>query len=202
MLLKEVFDTVEMAWKILGKNIKICELGNQRMKWHPDLIAKTFFLNNGATEHVSIDMNGHNGALRLDLSKDILIIHPEWKGYFDLVTNYGTAEHVENGIYECFKNIHNFCKEGGIIINDGPPVTCCPWHSPYHYHVHFFTELAKKCGYKILMGDARVVVGRRRNQEPKDRTLLICVFQKINNNDFITKEEFDSIKGTEHSIIN
>lgn len=195
MLLKEVFDTVEIAWNILGKDIKICELGNQKMTWHPDRIVKNFFLNNEAKEHVSIDMNGHSGALRLDLSKDLLQLHPEWNRHFDLVTNYGTAEHVEGGIYECFKNIHNFCRIGGIMINDGPPATCCPEHSPYHYYVHFFPELAKQCGYKILLGDARVAKLRRRNCDPKDRTLLVCVFQKVNGTDFISKQEFESIKG-------
>jgi hypothetical protein len=195
MLLKEVFDTVEIAWNILGKNIRICELGDQRMKWHPDGIAKTFFINNGAIEHVSIDINGRNGAINLDLSKDLLLMHPEWKEYFDLVTNYGTAEHVSNGIYECFKNIHDVCKVNGIIINDGPPDCCCPWHSPYHYRPYFFPELAKRCGYKTLLFDARVVEGRRGCKENKDRTLVIAVFQKINNNKFISKEEFDSIQG-------
>lgn len=195
MLLKEVFDTVEIAWNILGKNIKICELGDQRMKWHPDGIAKTFFINNGAKEHVSIDINGRNGAINLDLSKDLLLVHPEWKGYFDLVTNYGTAEHVSNGIYECFKNIHNVCRENGIIVNDGPPDCCCPWHSPYHYRPYFFPELAKKCGYKTLLFDVRVVEGRRGCKDNKDRTLVIAVFQKINNKEFISKEEFDSIQG-------
>ena len=197
MLLKEVFDTVEIAWSILGKNIKICELGDQRMKWHIDAIAKKFFLNNEAKEHISIDTNGYNGALQLDLSKDLLQIHPEWKGYFDFVTNYGTAEHVSNGIYECFKNIHDVCREGGIIVNDGPPFGCCPWHSPYHYRAHFFPELAKKCGYKILLFDARIVPGRRGCKEAKDRTLVIAEFQKVNNNAFISKTDFIAINGIE-----
>jgi hypothetical protein len=197
MLLKEVFDTVEIAWNILGKNIKICELGDQRMKWHPDAIAKTFLINNGAIEHISIDVNGRNGSLPLDLSKDLTITKPEWKKHFDLVTNYGTAEHVQNGIYECFKNIHNFCRVGGIMVNDGPPLGCCPWHSPYHYRTHFFPELAKKCGYKTLLFDARIVPGRRGCKEAKDRTLVIAMFQKIKDDEFISEVEFDFINGIE-----
>lgn len=195
MILKEVYDTVELAHGILGKNIRIMELGNQIMKWHPDYVAKTFFTNSGAIEHVSIDLNAKNGALPLDLSKDLLVDHPEWKKHFDFVTNYGTAEHVLNGIYECYRNIHNFCRQGGIIANDGPPDCCCPWHSPYHYRPYFFPELAKKCGYKTLLFDARVVQGRRGCKENKDRTLVIAVFQKVNDNEFISKDEFNSIQG-------
>lgn len=194
MLLKEVYDTVEIAWTLLGKNIRICELGNQKMKWHPDGTAKKFFLNNGAIEHISIDINGKDGALKLDLSKDLTEIHPEWKQRFDMVTNYGTAEHVENGIYKCYKNIHDLCKTGGIIINDGPPSTCCPWHSPYHYEPCFFPELAARCSYVPILMVNRVAEGRR-NKEPKDRTLTIAVFQKINDNPFISEEEFLSING-------
>ena len=195
MLLKEVFDTVELAWSLLGKEIKVCELGNQKMKWHPEYTAKKFFLSEGAKEHISIDMNGKDGALRLNLAEDLLATHPEWKGRFDLVTNYGTAEHVENGIYECYKNIHNFCREGGILINDGPPSTCCPWHSPYHYKPNFFVELAQRCGYKILLMDSRVVIGRKRQQRPEDRTLVIAMFQKPTDAPFISKESFYEIDG-------
>ena len=194
MLLEEMMDTVNIAWSILGKEIKICELGDQRMKWHKDLIAKTFFLNNGAKEHISIDLNGRNGALKIDLGKDVLIDKPEWKDHFDLVTNYGTAEHVQDGIYECYKNIHNFCKVEGIMINDGPPDTCCPWHSPYHYKSNFFPELARLCGYKTILLDKRVCKGRR-GASPCDSTLVVAVFQKINDSEFITKEQFYSIKG-------
>lgn len=195
MILKEVYDTVEKSWEILGKNIRVMELGNQRLKWHPDGTGKIHFLNQGAIEHVSIDVNGRDGALNLDLSKDLMIEHPEWKGRFDLVTNYGTAEHVMNGIYECFKNIHDACRENGIMVNDGPPDCCCPWHSPYHYRAHFFPELGRKCGYKALLFDARIVVGRRGCKDSKDRVLVIAMFQKINNSPFISKEEFDSISG-------
>lgn len=194
MLLEEMIDTVDIAWSILGKEIKICELGDQRMKWHKDLIAKTFFLNNGAKEHISIDLNGRNGALKIDLGKNVLIDNPTWRGYFDLVTNYGTAEHVQDGIYECYKNIHNFCMTGGIMINDGPPDTCCPWHSPYHYKSNFFPELARLCEYKTILLDKRVCKGRR-GASPCDSTLVVVVFQKIKDSEFITKEEFYSIKG-------
>jgi len=196
MLLEEVFDTVELAWSKLGKEIRIMELGNQRMKWHSAQTAKKFFLEyEKAIEHISIDTNGKSGALPLDLSKDLIVLHPEWNGHFDLVTNFGTAEHVDGGIYECYKNIHNFCRKGGVIINDGPPASGCPWHSPYHYYPHFFSTLAKKCGYDMLLRDARAVKGRRRKCHPKDRTLEIVVYHKINNDQFISKSDFESIEG-------
>jgi len=191
MLLKGLFDTTEMAWKILGKEIKICELGNQYMKWHPYRVAKKFFLNNGAKEHISIDVNGKDGALVLDLSKPL-----KWHNYFDLVTNYGTAEHVKKGIYECYKNIHDICKVNGLMINVGPIAGSCPWHSPYHYEGFFFGSLGDLCGYEILMNEIRVVKGKR-GQDPKHSTMVISVFKKVKDSKFITKDEFLGIKGIE-----
>ena len=195
MILPEVYDTVELAWSILGKQIRVLELGDQRIKWHPDLIAKTHFLNQGAAEHISIDINNKNGALPLDLSKDLRIKNPEWGKHYDLVTNYGTAEHVTGGIYECFKNIHDCCRHNGIIVNDGPPDCCCPWHSPYHYRPYFFPMLAKACGYQTLLFDCRVVRGRRGCVENKDMTLLIAMFKKIKDTEFIDKAMFEKLQG-------
>lgn len=48
---------------------------------------------------------------------------------FDLVTNFGTTEHVINQLL-AMKTIHNLAKSGGIIYHDLPM-------SGYHYHGYF-----------------------------------------------------------------
>ena len=196
MILKEIVDMMEIglnAADMTFKDIKVCELGDQRMKWNEFQTGKKWILNEGAKEHVSIDLNGQRGALKLDLSKKI----GKWHNYFDMVTNYGTAEHVENGIYECYQNIHNFTKPIGVIVNAGPPARGCPWHSPYHYEPWFFEKLAELANYKCVLSEIRVVAGRRRNQPEKDRSLVCAVFIKNSDNEFISKEEFLNIKGIE-----
>lgn len=197
MILKEIVDLIEKAVIASNKkyqDINVLELGNQIMKWHPKRTGKEYLLFLGVKQHFSIDLNGRDGALKIDLSKPIT----QWqKGYFDLITNYGTAEHVQDGIYQCYKNIHDLTKQGGAMINAGPIAGGCPNHSPYHYEPWFFEKLAEKNGYKIIVSESRVCQGRSRNQPEKDRTLVCSVLVKEHDTDFITNEEFLSINGIE-----
>lgn len=105
--------------KINNKNysdIKMLELGNQIFQ-DDTLIreeslphsAKEYYMNMGV-EHTSIDLNGEDGALQIDLSKPI---PEEYNNKFDIVTNFGTAEHVDNQ-FECWRNIHNSLKKKWI----------------------------------------------------------------------------------------
>ncbi len=193
MILQSIVNLMETGLNSTGKTfsgIKVCELGDQRMKWHPAQTGKKWCLQQGVKEHVSIDMNGKRGAIPLDLSKKI----DKWQNYFDMTTNYGTAEHVENGIYECYMNIHNFTKPNGAMIHAGPIAGGCPWHSPYHYRPRFFMELAKQNGYVFILEEQRVVPGRRRNQPEKDRTLLCSVLIKVEDTPFMRKEDFLAMK--------
>jgi len=196
MILEEIVDLMQIGLDAaeLGWNgIKVCELGDQRMKWNEYKLGKKWVLAQGAREHISIDMNGRNGALRMDLSKRI----NKWHNYFDMVTNYGTAEHVNNGIYICFLNIHNFVKKHGVMVHAGPPAGCCPWHSPYHYEPWFFSKLAEIAGYRHVMSEVRVVAGRTKDQPEKDRSLVCSVLIKEEDTPFISKKDFKNINGIE-----
>lgn len=196
MILQEIVDLMDIACKNISmgyKGMRICELGDQRMKWTKEGTGKNYLLARGVAEHISIDLNGRNGALRIDLSKPI----DKWQGYFDMVTNYGTAEHVKDGIYEAFLNIHNFTKTGGAMVHAGPPTGGCPWHSPYHYDSDFFEKLAKANQYRHVMSELRVTAGRRGVSKDLDRSLVCSVMIKDNNLPFISKEQFVSLKGIE-----
>ena len=76
------------------------ELGNKRNT--PRHIYKAFFEARGF-RHVSVDINGSDGALRKDLTE------PLGLGTFDMVSNIGTTEHVSEGDYAgqvaCWRNI-------------------------------------------------------------------------------------------------
>jgi len=70
-------------------------------------------------------------------------------GKFDLVTNFGTTEHVINQ-YRSMKTMHELAKPGGLIYHDLP-------FSGYHNHGYFcynpllFRHLADANGYRIVM---------------------------------------------------
>ncbi len=100
----------------------------------------------GFTDYTCIDADGTNGSLVMDLNEDLRA-----KGFdrqFDLVTNYGTSEHVFNQ-YNCFLNAHNLCKAGGIMIH-GVPFQGYLNHGLFNYQPNLFTDLARANGYELL----------------------------------------------------
>jgi len=96
--------------------------------------------------HVSIDITGLDGSMQLDLNSETI---PDI-GEFDLVTNFGTTEHIEPNQFEPFLHIHNLCKIKGIMIHEVPVFGHWPGHCKYYYDEAFFQHLAKINNYEIL----------------------------------------------------
>jgi SAM-dependent methyltransferase len=96
---------------------KVCELGCKGYGRTKDSFTRRGW------SHTSIDLNGLGGALPLDLTDPIDI--KGIGGPFDVVTNFGTSEHVE-GQEACWRNIFRLCKAGGYIV------CCVPWNWPKH----------------------------------------------------------------------
>ncbi len=160
------------------KNISMIELGTQILD--NNQTGKEYFSYLGVN-HISIDWNDRDGALPLDLSSEIKDIPQA-----DVVTNFGTSEHILDQ-FMCWKNIHNFCKNGGIIFAFVPPVGTWPDHCDYYYTMDFFHWLAKINNYKILKNEM-YEKGRYKDAY----TMLMCVLQKTNDDDF---------KGINHSAL-
>ncbi len=140
-LLKSALDAIEMDYR----GLKMCELGNQLMRFGKHSTAKEYFKSRGVN-HTSIDLNGKDGALKYDLSKPI----NEWENYFDIITNFGTVEHVSNQ-EACFDNIHNFCRVGGAMIHALPLKGYYKNHSDYHYVEDYYKKLAAKRNYRTTI---------------------------------------------------
>jgi len=136
---------------------KMLELGDQVMLGEEfnERTAKEYFQNRGVL-HTSVDLNGRHGAIRLDLAKPIEI--PEWRNSFDIVTNFGTIEHVEpkKAQYECFKSIHYCLKVGGIAIHYLPDIDELnkngAWknHCNNYYSHDFVNALVNNNDYELL----------------------------------------------------
>ena len=135
---------------------RMLELGNQRIigNFISQETGKEYFKTRGV-EHTSVDLNGLDGALPLDLTKPEQFV--EWHGYFDIITNSGTTEHVEpkNAQYECFSIIHDCLKFGGIAIHLLPDIDelkdkrCWEGHCFNYYSHAFLKMLAEKNNYKL-----------------------------------------------------
>ena len=137
------------------ETLRICELGSQYYYPNSELSinsntrqsAKSVYLSRNVIKHVSIDLNGEYDSLVLDLDNPV----PEYLlGDFNWVTNYGTVEHVNNQ-YMVFKNIHDLCCIGGIMLHALVPPGHWVGHGRYHHSIEFINKLAQCCRYSILL---------------------------------------------------
>jgi hypothetical protein len=160
--------------------LKMCELGNQI--WFDGGSAKKIFITLGV-DHVSLDWNGLDGAVLVDLR--VPVDRKLW-GKFDVVTDFGCSEHVENQ-YEVNRNIHRLARAGGLIIRTVPFTGTWLGHCPYRYRVDAFEKLARACTYELQINEKRPCGGGW--PDP----LIYCAMIKKIDNDFIKIEQFNEI---------
>lgn len=193
---------VEEALDYMGKTypeISMGELGNIYAfgKWKT---FKDYFTSLGV-DHWSFDWNGEDGAIQVNLAAPI-----ECKP-FDIVTNWGTSEHVY-GQYGCFRNVDGMCRKGGVMAHIVPLERTWPGHCFYYYTEEFFRELAKACDYKVLRLDldhsrgrrkrmVRALLAKTREDFPIDEELFnalpgLIFSHKASRPDNIPRETFDN----------
>jgi hypothetical protein len=180
------------------EGLKMGEFGAQRLvlKTYPKKSeyqdydnSKKYFKSLGIV-HVSFDTNGKWDSLKVDLSK----IHSDWQGHFDIVTDYGTSEHVRGGQYQVFANIHNFVRVGGVMCHGNPMIGRMqmghPAHDSVYYHPDFYSKLANLNGYEVI--DIEIMRDARRTK--KKGGDLTSVLKKVNDRPFCSEEDFWSLK--------
>lgn len=144
-----MFRDVVRSEKLVVAGLRMAELGNQSLR--KDVLgvqvpAKKFFEAMGIV-HVSIDINGKDGALALDLRQPIA--RPDLLESFDVVTNFGTLEHVDRQ-YPAWLNTHRLAKTGGLFLHLLPRTGSWPGHCDIRYRDDFVPALAKACGYDVV----------------------------------------------------
>lgn len=134
--------------------VAMLELGNQTFqdeslisKLNLPRTVKEYWESKGL-KHISIDLNGEDGALKLNLAAPL---PDEYKNAFDIVTNAGTSEHVDNQ-FECWRNIHNCLKLNGFLLSAIPEKhQYNEEHCDWFYDTKFFEVFAERLGYKIYL---------------------------------------------------
>jgi len=96
----------------------------------------------GYDEYRSIDLRDSRADWRCDLNYPVDI--PE---RFDMITNFGTAEHIFN-ISEVFRSMHVLLREGGVQLHV-MPVFGDVNHGFYNIHPTVYLDLAKANDYVI-----------------------------------------------------
>ncbi len=100
-------------------------------------------------EYSCIDVDKTPGAIALDLNYDNVPQHLQ--GRFDLVTNFGTTEHIANQ-FNAFKVIHELAAPGAIMIHELPAQGEVN-HGLISYQPKFFERLARSNAYDTLFFD-------------------------------------------------
>lgn len=186
------------------KDIKnVIELGAQNL-YNQDKFPPPFaheYYNVVGIEYTCIDLNKQNNCLEIDLSKPFEITKQ-----YDLVTDFGTSEHVGNtdfcdpnyvgnnlgkhdlkSFYQCLKNKHDLCKINGIILSNNPKTGHWPDHGFQYYSEEFYIELAKLNNYTIhKLGEYPAMNNTLNGWE------IHCILIK-NNENFISYEEFQTL---------
>jgi hypothetical protein len=156
----------------------IVELGAQQLRCrHEELMAFLTFFESRTGEAIisklgseTIDALGNGGYFGTTLKavkfsyKSLDLFHgvdsvlfdlnlhfvpPDLHGRFDLVTNYGTTEHVINQML-AMKSVHDLAKPGGIIHHD-LPLGGHHLHCYFDYNPGLFSDLASANNYEIVL---------------------------------------------------
>ena len=128
----------------LPAGFSVCELGNQMVSGTKPRSAEKFYRRLGCARYESIDANGL-GTVTADLN---LPITPLSLGAFDLVTDFGTGEHIFDQA-QVWRTLHELTKPGGYIAFDRP-------EQGYDKHCFYLTneclyhDIAAANGYTIL----------------------------------------------------
>lgn len=141
--------TIDIIEPLLQQfNIKsVCDLGaqNDYSKDYKKPVYISEWYKSKGIEYVSIDLNGENDALTMDLSEPLKL-----KRQFDMVVDAGTSEHVK-GYYQCLLNIHNLTKTNGIIVRENPKTGNWPKHGYNYVDINFYKDLSVLgSAYEIL----------------------------------------------------
>jgi len=131
------------------KGLSIVDFGDQ-MIVDPsgNYPARDWYLSRGAHRYVSLDINGERGAINRDIRGDLSDL-----GQCDVVTNFGTIEHVGDGVdgqIRAFANMHRLCVTGGYVVHDIPLVQFYRGHSPVLYSPKFLHRLYKANDYECV----------------------------------------------------
>lgn len=132
--------------------------------------------------HKSIDMNGKEGSLVIDLR--LAIEGDDEHGvldWADLIIDAGTSEHVAVQYYN-WKNLYDVCRVGGYMVHILPKVGYWAGHCEFKYTSDFFTQLSDAMGYEIIELYDDI--------ENESRGDVCCIFKKVSDIPFMSTSEF------------
>ena len=126
----------------LPRGFHVVELGAQELAYGERVPAETLYRTLGCERYESLDGNGR-GTILHDLNLPLPAI-----GMFDLVTDFGTGEHVFDQA-QVWRTVHALTKVGGHI-GIIRPEQGYPGHCYYRTDECVFRDVAAANAYEIL----------------------------------------------------
>jgi len=173
------------------QELSVAEYGNQNARTYTEEGEKIFsshrhYFRWFGARYVSFDTNGRNGAKPIDLGHCIPHdVRRQWIGTFDIVTDFGTTEHIKRMQYWAFRNAHDLCAVGGYMIHALPRVDSCGRHGHWKYSTDWFSWLAERQQYKVEELYERKL-GEHRNTE----TIYVFAILKKSEQRFMPAREW------------
>ena len=134
---------IEPSYQARAKDV----VNSKKINIEKDISTKDFYKSLGFSQYCSVDADGQRNALVYDLNQNLLDKY-NFNKKFDLVTNFGTSEHVFNQ-KNFFENAHNLTKVNGLMIHILPFEGYFN-HGYFNYQPSFFYDLALFNKYKII----------------------------------------------------
>lgn len=97
-------------------------------------------------KHASVDLTGEGGSTVVDLCG---LPRLDWRGEWDVVTDFGTIEHVEDQD-AAWRAVDYYCRGGGLMVHALPRSGHWLGHSNHHYTTTYMRLIAKRFGYDVL----------------------------------------------------
>jgi SAM-dependent methyltransferase len=152
----------------------------------PDAM-RPFYAACGLTEYAALDLADPRAEYRVDLNDSVRLDRR-----FDVITNFGTLEHVFN-VANVLATMHEHLEPGGLALHVLPTRGDYN-HGFYNIHSTFFRDLAAANGYAVIdlvnvpdFGGQHVAVGR--NEKLGDRPPRPSILTDISRTDDDGREE-------------
>jgi hypothetical protein len=205
---------IEMALSIEPDISTVIELGSQNLYINGSDSVKPPFASEYyralGLKYTCIDLAGDNGAVKVDLSDNRPMVFTG----FDLVTDFGTSEHVvadiemkshafheghinsmyptripteeeiSLGYYRCWIKKHELTDLYGIMINVNPKTGNWPDHGYTYITKEFYEKLAEMMDYDIIHLEENMAMGN------PNAINIECILRKRESAPFVTFEQF------------
>jgi hypothetical protein len=180
------FQTLE--WLFQHYSIKtLFELGSQNFYQTYGTIeygcyADKYYRAKGVETYVCVDINGENNAIVWDLSKP-----QPMHQTFDLVTDFGTCEHIApydvKALYNCW--MLKFEASHSLILSSNPAKGHWKGHGYYYFTPEFYQVLASLTNMQIVKLHEPFAMGNTIDGKETQ-----CLLQKTSASHWITLDEF------------